>query len=184
MAPENSFSDLDQRIVSQTIVADTLRPLLSQSIVLARSSLQQNGNEHVTRTPIHIPFSAFFPPYRQALCPTGRQQDQHWQLRDSLPGPGRSCGSLNTRINSSPAGRPLRFVQPFCAMPDMSNDLDDVRYEHHLTHRGSANRMIFIMAWAGISAFLLVSLGRRACASWRGRRYVTQCITDALNTPS
>jgi hypothetical protein len=57
-------------------------------------------------------------------------------------------------------------------MPDTSNDLDDVRYEHHLEHRGSANQRIFIVVWASISAFLLFNSGRTALAFWSKRTYV------------
>ncbi|KAF3043017.1 hypothetical protein E8E11_000110 [Didymella keratinophila] len=54
-------------------------------------------------------------------------------------------------------------------MPDTSNDLDDVRYDHHLKHRGSANQKIFVVVWTTILAFLLFNFGRTAFTSW-GRR--------------
>ncbi|KAF3044619.1 hypothetical protein E8E12_004083 [Didymella heteroderae] len=54
-------------------------------------------------------------------------------------------------------------------MPDTSNEVDDVRYEHHLKHRGSANQKIFVVVWTSISVVLLFNLVRTVFTWWSRR---------------
>ncbi|KAF2624431.1 hypothetical protein BU25DRAFT_348270 [Macroventuria anomochaeta] len=54
-------------------------------------------------------------------------------------------------------------------MSDMKNDFDDVRYQHHLVHRGSANRQICWIVWSCIAAFVLIRLSR-TMVTWLSRR--------------
>tara|TARA_R110002003_G_scaffold97_1_gene7733 strand:+ start:8150 stop:8338 length:189 start_codon:yes stop_codon:yes gene_type:complete len=55
------------------------------------------------------------------------------------------------------------------AMVDAPSELDDVRYEHHLKHRGRANHRIFWTVWLAIAAALLVIVGYRMYR-WGGNR--------------
>jgi hypothetical protein len=66
-------------------------------------------------------------------------------------------------------------------MSDTNNDIDDVRYEHHLKHRGSTNQKIFLVVWASISAFLMLNLGRTVFTLWRRRTYGT-CLSRPRRT--
>jgi uncharacterized membrane protein len=54
-------------------------------------------------------------------------------------------------------------------MVDARSELDDVRYEHHLKHRGRANHRIFWTVWLSIAAALLVIVGYRMYR-WGGNR--------------
>lgn len=75
---------------------------------------------------------------------------------------------------SSPAGRSLRAVRQLCIMSGPNTDIDDVRYEHHLKHRGNANQAIFLVVWTSITVFVLFKLFQTVLVLWRTRRFVTR----------
>lgn len=47
---------------------------------------------------------------------------------------------------------------------------DDVRYQHHLEHRGHANRQLFLVFWVILSAVIFGIASQRVCKWWRRRR--------------
>ncbi|KAH7077427.1 hypothetical protein FB567DRAFT_478254 [Paraphoma chrysanthemicola] len=51
------------------------------------------------------------------------------------------------------------------AVLNAPTDLDDVRYEHHLKHRGRANHRIFGVVWLGMLGVLMIVLGHRMYCS-------------------
>jgi hypothetical protein len=55
------------------------------------------------------------------------------------------------------------------AVAQPSDDLDDVRYEHHLKHRGQSNHRIFWMFWWSVTAFFAVKFASRTIRWWRRR---------------
>ncbi|KAF3005948.1 hypothetical protein E8E13_010130 [Curvularia kusanoi] len=54
-------------------------------------------------------------------------------------------------------------------MTDTNNNIDDVRYQHHLEHRGSANQRIFWVVWSCIAISILAKFGRDLYIRWRRR---------------
>ncbi|KAF2033866.1 hypothetical protein EK21DRAFT_57580 [Setomelanomma holmii] len=56
------------------------------------------------------------------------------------------------------------------AVIEAPSELDDVRYEHHLKHRGQANHRIFWSVWTGIAIVLLTILAYRVHLWWNSRR--------------
>ncbi|KAJ8117972.1 hypothetical protein OPT61_g954 [Boeremia exigua] len=58
---------------------------------------------------------------------------------------------------------------PSEVMSNTDNNIDDVRYQHHLEHRGRANQYIFWLSWSCIAVFVLARLARRIHLWWMGR---------------
>jgi hypothetical protein len=55
-------------------------------------------------------------------------------------------------------------------MTDQSPTLDDVRYQHHLEHRGRANQHIFFIAWTLIAVVVISSSSGRVVNWWNRRQ--------------
>jgi hypothetical protein len=55
------------------------------------------------------------------------------------------------------------------AIANDSDDLDDIRYKHHLRHEGQANHRIFWTFWLLVGAFLTFQCVSRAYTWWRCR---------------
>ncbi|KAF1948189.1 hypothetical protein CC80DRAFT_459481, partial [Byssothecium circinans] len=60
--------------------------------------------------------------------------------------------------------------------------LDDVRYEHHLRHRGRSNKHIAKLFWFAICALVAARTAQRTCVWWRRRRHRKQ-IKKSQKTP-
>ncbi|KAH7401723.1 hypothetical protein DE146DRAFT_440249 [Phaeosphaeria sp. MPI-PUGE-AT-0046c] len=60
-------------------------------------------------------------------------------------------------------------AQAHVAITDGSNDLDDIRYEHHLRHRGQSNHSLFWIFWWSLTAFVMLKLAYRSFR-WCRRR--------------
>ncbi|KAF2644302.1 hypothetical protein P280DRAFT_547102 [Massarina eburnea CBS 473.64] len=56
-------------------------------------------------------------------------------------------------------------------MADEGNGLDDVRYEHHLRHRGRSNKYLAKLFWLAILALITVRITQRIYTWWRRRCY-------------
>ncbi|KAI8936108.1 hypothetical protein NX059_007607 [Plenodomus lindquistii] len=52
---------------------------------------------------------------------------------------------------------------------DMNGDLDDIRYKHHLAHRGRADHRIFWIIWSMIALALFTTSLRKAIRRWNRR---------------
>ncbi|KAH7391712.1 hypothetical protein BKA66DRAFT_579616 [Pyrenochaeta sp. MPI-SDFR-AT-0127] len=56
-------------------------------------------------------------------------------------------------------------------MADSSEDFDDIRYQHHLKHRGTANHRLFLITWCIIAFIILTAVARKASRWWNRRRH-------------
>jgi hypothetical protein len=55
-------------------------------------------------------------------------------------------------------------------MADSNDELDDVRHQHHLKHRGRANQHIFWITWSLIT-FLIATIAMHRVYRWWTRRW-------------
>ncbi|KAH4196981.1 hypothetical protein HBH92_063680 [Parastagonospora nodorum] len=67
----------------------------------------------------------------------------------------------------------MSHVHVHVNIAESANDLDDVRYEHHLKHRGQANHRIFWITWWILSAFFALNLASRTYRWWKHRIHHT-----------
>jgi hypothetical protein len=52
------------------------------------------------------------------------------------------------------------------------DDLDDIRYEHHLKHRGRSNHRMFFILWGLVAGYIALRCASRTYRWWRRRMSV------------
>ncbi|KAJ4987816.1 transmembrane metalloreductase [Stagonosporopsis vannaccii] len=67
-------------------------------------------------------------------------------------------------------------------MVDTNDDIDDVRYQHHLKHRGSVNQKVFWVFWSCVVILVLIRFIRAAATWWCRRASRTHHFTALSQT--